>query len=88
MSRAPTFVLAVVAVGQRHAAVIGLFVLERLQKARFGHAPTQLVAVLVAEQASLVELLREQVRRLSGQMGELAEVVNDKAPDDPPPPHY
>jgi SlyX protein len=43
---------------------------------------------VVAEQASLVELLREQVRRLSGQMGELAEVVNDKAPDDPPPPHY
>ncbi|MGY9057921.1 MAG: SlyX family protein [Alphaproteobacteria bacterium] len=43
---------------------------------------------VVAEQANLVELLREQVRRLSGQMGELAEVVNDKAPDDPPPPHY
>lgn len=43
---------------------------------------------VVAEQANLLELLREQLRRLSGQMGELAEVVNDKAPDDPPPPHY
>ena len=46
------------------------------------------LSTVVAEQANLVELLREQVRRLSGQMGELAEVVNDKAPDDPPPPHY
>ncbi|MDE0779113.1 MAG: SlyX family protein [Alphaproteobacteria bacterium] len=46
------------------------------------------LSAVVAEQANLVELLREQVRRLSGQMGELAEVVSDKAPDDPPPPHY
>jgi SlyX protein len=46
------------------------------------------LSAVVAEQASLVELLREQVRRLSGQMGELSEVVNDKVPDDPPPPHY
>ena len=43
---------------------------------------------VVAEQSSLVELLHEQLRRMSGQIGELAEVVNDKAPDDPPPPHY
>lgn len=43
---------------------------------------------VVAEQAQLVALLREQVRRLSGQMGELADVVSEKAPDDPPPPHY
>lgn len=43
---------------------------------------------VVAEQSNLVELLHEQLRRLSGQMGELAEIVNDTAPDDPPPPHY
>ena len=43
---------------------------------------------VVAEQAQLVALLREQVRRLSGQMGELADVVSEKGPDDPPPPHY
>lgn len=46
------------------------------------------LSAVVAEQASLVELLREQVRRLSGQMGELAEVVSEKTPSDPPPPHY
>lgn len=43
---------------------------------------------VVAEQSNLVELLHEQLRRMSGQIGELAEVVNDKAPGDPPPPHY
>jgi len=43
---------------------------------------------VVAEQANLLELLREQVRRLSGQMGELAEVVTEKSQADPPPPHY
>jgi len=42
---------------------------------------------VVAEQANLLELLREQVRRLSGQMGELAEVVTEKSQADPPPPH-
>ena len=46
------------------------------------------LSTVVAKQANLVELLREQVRRLSGQMGELAEVVSEKTPDDPPPPHY
>ncbi len=43
---------------------------------------------MVAEQANLVELLREQVRRLSGQMGELAEAVTEKTQPDLPPPHY
>ncbi len=43
---------------------------------------------VVAEQANLVELLREQVRRLSGQMGELAEAVTEKTQPDLPPPHY
>jgi SlyX protein len=43
---------------------------------------------VVAGQANLLELLREQVRRLSGQMGELAEAVTEKSEADPPPPHY
>jgi len=43
---------------------------------------------VVAGQANLLELLCEQVRRLSGQMGELAEAVTEKSEADPPPPHY
>ncbi|MGB0626371.1 MAG: SlyX family protein [Alphaproteobacteria bacterium] len=43
---------------------------------------------VVAEQARVIELFREQLRRLTDRMVQVEETVPGKGPDEPPPPHY
>jgi SlyX protein len=43
---------------------------------------------VVAEQARMIELIREQLRRLTDRMGHVEDTVPGKGPDEPPPPHY
>ena len=43
---------------------------------------------VVAEQARVLDLLREQLRRLAGRMETVEDALPGEAPDDAPPPHY
>ncbi|MBT4906706.1 MAG: SlyX family protein [Rhodospirillaceae bacterium] len=43
---------------------------------------------VVAEQARVIDLFREQLRRLTDRMGHVEDTVPGKGPDEPPPPHY
>ncbi|MBO6782934.1 MAG: SlyX family protein [Alphaproteobacteria bacterium] len=43
---------------------------------------------VVAEQARVLELLREQLRRLTGRMETVEDALPGETPDDTPPPHY
>ena len=43
---------------------------------------------VVAEQARLIDLFREQLQRLTDRMVQVEEPAPGKGPDEPPPPHY
>ena len=43
---------------------------------------------MVAEQARVIDLFREQLKRLTDRMGNVEDSVPGKGPDEPPPPHY
>jgi len=43
---------------------------------------------VVAEQARVIDLFREQLKRLTDRMGNVEDSVPGKGPDEPPPPHY
>ncbi len=43
---------------------------------------------VVAEQARVIDLFREQLRRLTDRVLHVEETVPGKGPDEPPPPHY
>ncbi|MBS29523.1 MAG: SlyX protein [Alphaproteobacteria bacterium] len=43
---------------------------------------------VVAEQARVIELFREQVKRLTDRLTQVEDTVPGKGPDEPPPPHY
>jgi SlyX protein len=43
---------------------------------------------VVAEQARVIDLFREQLKRLTDRMLNVEDSVPGKGPDEPPPPHY
>ncbi len=43
---------------------------------------------VVAEQARVIDLFREQLRRLTDRVLHVEDTVPGKGPDEPPPPHY
>ena len=43
---------------------------------------------VVADQARVVDLFREQLRRLTDRVLHVEDTVPNKGPDEPPPPHY
>ena len=43
---------------------------------------------VVAEQARVIDLLREQLRRMTDRVAQVEDTVPGKGPDEPPPPHY
>lgn len=43
---------------------------------------------VVAEQARVIDLLREQLRRMTDRVAQVEDSVPGKGPDEPPPPHY
>jgi SlyX protein len=43
---------------------------------------------VVAEQSRMIDLYREQLRRLTDRMLNVEDTAPGKGPDEPPPPHY
>ncbi len=43
---------------------------------------------VVAEQSRVIDLLREQLRRMTDRVAQVEDSAPDKGPDEPPPPHY
>lgn len=43
---------------------------------------------VVAEQSRVIDLYREQLRRLTDRMMNVEDTAPGKGPDEPPPPHY
>ena len=43
---------------------------------------------VVAEQSRMIDLFREQVRRLTDRMLRVEDTAPGEGPDEPPPPHY